>query len=125
MSRASTLEGRRLLEACEMYDIGLEMMRTRFRREHPLISADQVDAMVRAWVSDRPYDSPGRPVALPNLVIAIDTHAEAEASAGSIVAAISSPTWPPSEPINRDDEANRTRAQGRLAQPPRRADRPA
>jgi Rv0078B-related antitoxin len=47
-----------------MHDIGLEMLRQRLRREHPSISHDEIEVMVRAWVSDRPYDSPGRPVEL-------------------------------------------------------------
>jgi len=47
-----------------MHEIGLDMLRTRFRRDHPTIPADQIEVMVRAWVSDRPFDSPGRPVAL-------------------------------------------------------------
>ena len=63
-SQASSPEGRRLLEACEMHEIGLDMLRTRFRRDHPTIPADQIEVMVRALVSDRPFDSPGRPVAL-------------------------------------------------------------
>ena len=61
---ASTPEGRRLLQACETHDIGLEMLRQRLRRERPSISHDEIEVMVRAWVSDRPYDSPGRPVEL-------------------------------------------------------------
>ena len=57
--------GRRLLEASEMHDVGLEMLRQRFRRERPFDSDPEVEAMVRAWLADRPYDSPGSPVAFP------------------------------------------------------------
>lgn len=47
-----------------MHDIGLDMMRKRLQREQPALSSAEIETMVRAWVSDRPYDSPGRPVAL-------------------------------------------------------------
>ncbi len=60
--QASSSEGRRLLEACEMHDAGIEMLRQRFRREHRSLSDIDIETMVQAWVSDRPYDSPGRPV---------------------------------------------------------------
>lgn len=45
-----------------MHDVGMEMLRQRFRREHPELPDVDIEAMARAWVSDRPYDSPGRPV---------------------------------------------------------------
>ena len=61
---ASTPEGRRLLEACEMHELGLDMMRARLRREQPHATTAEIEAIVRAWISDRPYDSPGRPVDL-------------------------------------------------------------
>jgi hypothetical protein len=63
--QASSPESRRLLEACEMHDVGMEMLRQRFRREHPALPDVDIEAMVRAWVSDRPFDSPGRPVTRP------------------------------------------------------------
>jgi hypothetical protein len=47
-----------------MHDIGLEMLRQRLRRDHPSIPGEEIEVMVRAWVSDRPFDSPGRPVEL-------------------------------------------------------------
>ena len=59
--QASSPEGRRLLEAFEMHELGLDMMRARLRREHPSITRDETETMVRAWISDRPYDSPGEP----------------------------------------------------------------
>jgi hypothetical protein len=62
--RASTPEGQRILEACELHDIGLDVLRQRFRRDRPELPADQIEEMVRAWVGDRPYDSPGQPVTL-------------------------------------------------------------
>jgi hypothetical protein len=48
-----------------MHDVGMEMLRQRFRREHPALPDVDIEAMVRAWVSDRPFDSPGRPVTRP------------------------------------------------------------
>lgn len=60
--KASTPEGQRILEACELHEIGLDALRQRFRRDHPELAPDRIEAMVRAWVSDRPYDSPGHPV---------------------------------------------------------------
>ena len=64
-AEVSSSAGRRLLEASEMHDVGLEMLRQRFRRERPFASDPEVEAMVRAWLADRPYDSPGSPVAFP------------------------------------------------------------
>jgi hypothetical protein len=62
---ASSPEGRRLLEACELHEIGFEMRRQKLRREHPDATAAMIDDMMAAWVSDRPYDSPGSPVSFP------------------------------------------------------------
>ena len=59
---ASTPEGQRILEACELHDIGLDVLRQRFGRDHPELTADRIEEMVRAWVGDRPYDSPGHVV---------------------------------------------------------------
>ena len=61
-SHASSPEGQRILEACELHDIGLDVLRQRFRRDCPELAADRTEEMVRAWVADRPYDSPGHPV---------------------------------------------------------------
>lgn len=61
---ASTPEGQRILEACELHDIGLDLLRQRFRRDRPELGADRIEEMVRAWVGDRPYDSPGQPATL-------------------------------------------------------------
>jgi hypothetical protein len=61
---ASSPEARRLLEAADMHEIGLELLRQRLRREHPEVGSGDIEEMVRAWVADRPYDSPGDPVDL-------------------------------------------------------------
>jgi uncharacterized protein (DUF2267 family) len=60
-----TPEARRLLEACDLHEVGLEMMRQRLRREHPGDDEAAIESLLRAWISDRPYDSPGRPVVWP------------------------------------------------------------
>jgi hypothetical protein len=44
----------------EMYLEGLEMKRQQFRRSHPEASPEDIEAMVRAWIADRPMDAPGR-----------------------------------------------------------------
>jgi hypothetical protein len=44
----------------EMYLEGLEMKRQQFRRVHPGAAPDEIEAMVRAWIADRPMDAPGR-----------------------------------------------------------------
>lgn len=64
MIGARTVEGQRLLDACEMYELGLEMLRQRFRREHPTLEQVRIEELVREWLADRPYDSPGVPVDL-------------------------------------------------------------
>ena len=44
----------------EMYLEGLEMKRQQFRRAYPGASPNEVEAMIRAWIADRPMDAPGR-----------------------------------------------------------------
>jgi hypothetical protein len=58
---AQSPEARRLLEADEMYRLGLDMLRTRYRREQPDADDDEIERLVRAWIADRPFDSPGTP----------------------------------------------------------------
>ena len=43
----------------EMYLEGLEMKRQQLRRSHPEASPEEVEALVAAWIADRPMDSPG------------------------------------------------------------------
>jgi hypothetical protein len=45
-----------------MYLEGLEMKRQRLRREHPTADEPAIEAMLRAWIDDRPPDAPGRVV---------------------------------------------------------------
>jgi hypothetical protein len=44
----------------EMYLEGLEMKRQQFRRAHPSAAPHEIEAMVRAWIAERPMDAPGR-----------------------------------------------------------------
>jgi len=44
----------------EMYLEGLEIKRAQIRREHPEISNESVEKLLREWIADRPMDSPGR-----------------------------------------------------------------
>ena len=54
--------------ACELADLGADLLATRLRRQQPELSSDEVAAKVREWWLDRrgaPYgDSPGvvRPI---------------------------------------------------------------
>jgi hypothetical protein len=55
--------------AFELFDLGLEMFRTRLRRENPGVSDEQVEAAVCAWLEHRPGaehgDAEGRPASWP------------------------------------------------------------
>lgn len=44
----------------EMYLEGLEMKRQQFQRARPDAAPFEIEAMVRAWIADRPMDAPGR-----------------------------------------------------------------
>jgi hypothetical protein len=44
----------------EMYLEGLAMKRAQIRREHPHITDESVEKILRDWISDRPMDAPGR-----------------------------------------------------------------
>jgi hypothetical protein len=44
----------------EMYLEGLAMKRAQIRREHPEITDESVEELLRDWISDRPMDAPGR-----------------------------------------------------------------
>lgn len=54
-----------LAVAFELLDMGMRMRAERHRREHPEATEADVDAVVFAWMRDRPGatlgDSPGRP----------------------------------------------------------------
>ena len=58
-----------LAVAFELLEVGTRMRAERHRREHPEATADEVQAAVRSWLSDRsaaPYgDALGRPIVFP------------------------------------------------------------
>jgi len=59
----------RLEMGFELYQLGVDMLRTRLRREHPAMTEAEIDERVNAWLARRPGaesgDAEGRPVELP------------------------------------------------------------
>jgi hypothetical protein len=60
--QASSPEARRLLEAFEMNELGLRILRARLRRDDPAASDDELDALVRAWSARGASDGSDRPI---------------------------------------------------------------
>ena len=62
---------RRLRLALDLYLTGEELMRQQLRREHPELSAPEIEARLVKWLRERPGaelgDAPGRPVPWPRL----------------------------------------------------------
>lgn len=60
---------RRLQLAFDLFRTGEDMMRQKLRREHPDLSAREVEARLVEWLHTRPGaafgDAPGRPVPWP------------------------------------------------------------
>jgi hypothetical protein len=56
--------GQRIEVALELFDLAVDMMRTRLRRERPDVSDEELDRAVRDWLHHRPGaehgDSAGR-----------------------------------------------------------------
>jgi len=56
--------GERIEVALELFDLGVDMMRTRLRREQPGLSDEDIERAVRQWLQRRPGaeagDSDGR-----------------------------------------------------------------
>jgi hypothetical protein len=46
--------------AVELHETGLAMQRATLRRRNPDASDEEVDALMRAWLLERPLDCPGR-----------------------------------------------------------------
>jgi hypothetical protein len=44
----------RLRAALELFEAGVEMMRQTLRRNHPALNDLEIEARVRAWLSERP-----------------------------------------------------------------------
>jgi hypothetical protein len=61
-----TPEAQRLRTAFDLFQAGLNMMKARLRRSHPDASPAEIEAMISAWLIDRPHapfgDAEGRPV---------------------------------------------------------------
>jgi len=55
-----TPESWRFQAALDLAETGVRLMRQNFRRRHPEVSEGDIDAMLRAWLRDRPMDAPGR-----------------------------------------------------------------
>jgi Rv0078B-related antitoxin len=59
----------RLRVALELFEVGVAMMRQTLRRNHPALGDLEIEARVRAWLSDRPGatfgDAVGRPIPWP------------------------------------------------------------
>lgn len=49
---------RRLRVAFDLHDTAVRVTRARLQREHPAAASDEIDAMVGAWLADRPLDCP-------------------------------------------------------------------
>jgi hypothetical protein len=50
----------RLRLALDLMEAGQGLMRQKMRREHPELSADELDTLMRGWLCGRPADAPGR-----------------------------------------------------------------
>jgi len=46
----------RLRTAIELFEVGVAMLRTRLRREHPAMTDAEIDARVKAWLERRRGD---------------------------------------------------------------------
>ncbi len=44
----------RLRVAFDLFEVGVQMTRSRLRREHPDFTDEQIEASVMAWLHDRP-----------------------------------------------------------------------
>jgi Rv0078B-related antitoxin len=46
-----TLEAQRMRSALDMHDLGVQLYRQRMRREHPDASRDEIESLVRTWLT--------------------------------------------------------------------------
>jgi hypothetical protein len=46
--------GARLRFALDLFEAACDLYKRRIRREHPSISGEEMDALVAAWIRDRP-----------------------------------------------------------------------
>jgi len=65
----SEKSSKKLRTALDLFDAGIEMMRSRLRREHPEASAEMIERFLHSWLVQRPGaehgDAHGRPGAWP------------------------------------------------------------
>jgi hypothetical protein len=56
----------RLRQALDLYDVGVDVMRQNLRRQHPDAGEEEIDALLAAWLEQRPGaehgDAEGSPV---------------------------------------------------------------
>lgn len=50
------IEAKRLLQALEMYEVGIRLRRETLRREHPEASEEELERLLRAWLREVRYD---------------------------------------------------------------------
>jgi len=57
--------GERIEAALELFDLSVDLLRTRLRREQPALPDEEIEEAVRSWLHRRPGapdgDSAGRP----------------------------------------------------------------
>jgi len=57
--------GERIEAALELFDLSVDLLRTRLRREEPALRHEEIEEAVRSWLHRRPGaadgDSAGRP----------------------------------------------------------------
>lgn len=52
----ATPEAERFRIAVELHETGLTMQRQTLRRRHPDVNDQELEALLRAWLEDRPVD---------------------------------------------------------------------
>jgi hypothetical protein len=50
----------RFAETIALHEAGVAMMRLNLARRHPGLTDEEIDDLLKAWLSDRPMDAPGR-----------------------------------------------------------------
>lgn len=72
MSDESELAAERFRLALELFEAGEALKRQQLRREHPEATESQIEALLVAWLRDRPGaphgDAEGRPIPWPRPV---------------------------------------------------------
>jgi hypothetical protein len=50
----TTAAAKRLALALEMFDTGVDMMRQKFIRQNPKLSANEIESLLETWLGQRP-----------------------------------------------------------------------